>query len=180
MIFFNKYKELINKESLIQILDSTIPNDFGFKCNGESLKLDKMKKILLSILIYIICFNLTNLYSQTKRSDKLIISSKCAVIYMPDSLKTEKLLKRDGDGFFTASNDVMFYTSLSRDFLEKHKIKVFDTMSRIIEFYKNGKIIKRVDLSGIEKVWGIILFNGSNIVEADMTDIETDFNKYMK
>jgi hypothetical protein len=99
---------------------------------------------------------------------------------MPDSLKIEKLLKRDGDGFYTASNDVMFYTSQSREFLEKHKIKVVETELRLIEFYKDGKIIKQLDLSSMDKVWGVILFNGSDIVEADMTDIEPEYNKYMK
>jgi len=135
-------------------------------------------------MICLINFQLTNLYSQTKsgekKIDKLVVSSECAVIYMPDSFKIEKLIKRDGDGFYTASNDVMFYTSQSREFLEKHKIKIFETDLKLIEFYKEGKIIKRFDLSDMDKVWGIILFNGSDVVEADMTDIEPEFNKYMK
>ena len=119
--------------------------------------------------------------SNTKKSNELIIDNKCAVIYNPDTVKIELLKTAGEDGFYTAADDAMTYVSQSRDFLVKHNIKVVETDLRFVDFYANGKVIKRFDLSGKDKVWGIILFNGKDEpVESDLTNIEPDYEKIMK
>ncbi len=113
--------------------------------------------------------------------NELIIQNKCAVIYNPDSLKIEIMKKSGEENFYTAADDAMYYISQTRAFLEKHYVEVIETDSHVVDFYINGKSITRFDLSGRDKVWGIILFNGTDKpIDSDLTNIEPDYERIMK
>jgi len=148
-----------------------------------------MKGLNLLIVFFTIgCNSQSTMKTETSDLNKynidtniLIVKSKCAVIYNPDTLKIKELKKSDSNGFYISTNDVMFYISQIHDFLVKKQINVIETKCRYIDFYKDKKIFKQFDLSGIDKTWGLILYNGiDKPIESDLTNFELDFNKIMK
>jgi len=117
----------------------------------------------------------------SKDKKELIVQERCAVIYSPDSKKIDLLKQESEEAFYTAADDAMNYISKTREFLEKQQVKILETKASNLNFYINGKSFKRFRLSGRNKTWGVILFNGvDKAIESDLTNIEPDFEKVLK
>lgn len=111
----------------------------------------------------------------------LVVKSKCAIIFAPDSDKINKNKISNEEAFYTAADDAMFYISQARDFLQTKDIKIVQTDSRIVNFYFNNQMIAHIDLNKQPNLWGTILFNGTDSPAiGNLIDIEPDFNKVMK
>jgi hypothetical protein len=111
----------------------------------------------------------------------LVIKSRCAIIFGPDSDKIKKNKIENTEAFFIAADDAMFYISQARDFLQTKDIKIVQTDSRIMNFYFNNQMIAHIDLNKQPNLWGTLLFNGTEAPTiGDLIDIEPDFNKVMK
>jgi hypothetical protein len=138
-----------------------------------------MKSTFFALLILLVgCNSNGKDTSQNNNLHPLVIQERCAIIYWADSLKILDLKKKDENGFYVAADDAMFYISKARTFLDSNNVKVIETDSRIIDFYTNDKLLKRVDLNSNDKYWGVILFNGSNVpLEVGLTNIESEFEK---
>jgi hypothetical protein len=111
----------------------------------------------------------------------LVIKSRCAIIFGPDSDKIKKNKIANEEAFYTAADDAMFYTSQAQEFLKTKDIRIVQTDSRIMNFYFNNQMIAHIDLNKQPNLWGTILFNGTDSPAiGNLIDIESDFNKVMK
>lgn len=122
---------------------------------------------------------MTTHHAQTAGAD--VISFPCAVILFPDSLKIEKL-KAEGseEDFYTAADDWQYYIFTASHYLDSVK-------ARIVRRSSTGKVKFRAidgttfsfDADSVS--WGMLLFNGrTKPVDADITDIDVDYRRYMK
>ena len=110
----------------------------------------------------------------------LVVKSRCAIIFEPDSTKIRINKTDNEEAFYTAADDAMFYISKARDFLKTKDIKIVQTDSRIINLYSNNQMIAHIDLNKQLNLWGTILFNGSDSPTiGNLIEIESDYNKVM-
>jgi hypothetical protein len=117
--------------------------------------------------------------SKTKKIS--VLTGRCAVLVRPDNRKIA-LLKSEGaaDDYAASVNDNEYYMGISSAFLDSVKLKQITRPAHGIVTFKSwsGQYFK-VSLSPF--YWGIILFNGrTKPVEADVTDIVTSYQAYMK
>ena len=146
-----------------------------------------MRPIIILIMTFLIgCNSQSNLKNKSFDSSKiishsLIVKNKCAVIYKPNDLKIKTYIKKDSNGFYNSSNDAVYYISQTREFLKQNNTKIIEIDLNYIDFYKDNNLLKHFDLSGDNKSWGIILYNGiDEPIESDLSYNEEDFNKVMK
>ncbi len=110
-----------------------------------------------------------------------VISFPCAVILEPDSLKVKKLkAENPGDNFYTAADDWLYYIATSQHYLDSLKVRTIHRTSK-------GKLLFRAtngtnySFNTDSVYWGVVLFNGkTKPVNADVTNIDVDYNRYMK
>lgn len=137
--------------------------------------------LLLLLVLFFGCASSLRNQKRSGSSKSLIVTERCAVIYWPSPAKIRKAKRKGKEDFYTASDDVLFYLANSREFLEKHRIKIIETEAEQIEFYDVERRIEKMDLSSEDRMWGILLFNGTNRpIESDILDVEPDFREYMK
>lgn len=123
----------------------------------------------------------TSSQNSINNNDTLIVTEKCAVMYWPDSLQTEKLKKQLGeDTFHIGADDCAAGLNDASMFLEKQKLKIFNTSQKFILFksFNSTIIIQRDTLSQ----WcGVFLFQPSQQPKSiDYYNIEEEFKNYFK
>ncbi len=118
--------------------------------------------------------------NSTRSETEDFISTSCAIIISPTDQKIDSMKKADGDDFYTVADDNLFYLATARQYLDSTKTKTIQKEAKgSVKFkLKNGEIIDK-NLS--EYYWKILLFNGqAKPIEADITDFNSVFDRYMK
>ncbi len=101
----------------------------------------------------------------------LTITTPCAVLYSPDDAWIERHKNSDSTGFYAVADDMMYYVSQTREYLDKRKIKTIDTQASTLRFMLANGSVKIFDLRNSTYGWGLILFNGRNTPkEADLVE----------
>jgi hypothetical protein len=109
------------------------------------------------------------------------ISTPCAIFYSPDSIQLEKLKKDNGEeAFYTIADDYQNYMADARIFLEGKGLKILEPTRGKINFLSKNSNKTTLNLSDIQYNWEIWLFDGNTLHKADVTDIENEYDKYMK
>jgi len=115
------------------------------------------------------------------KNKDLNIDFPCAVLVSPDDRNIEKLKKTNSaDDYDIIVDDNVNYMNESGIFLDSVKIKQIQRESHGMLYFKgtNG-ITFAMNLDTLN--WAIILFNGKDKpVNADMTDINDEYAKYMQ
>jgi len=117
--------------------------------------------------------------------DTLIIDSKSAVFYIPDSLQKEKIkLVNEKPVFAMIEHDCFYQMQNAKAVLTKYwpHIKIFETSrSRYILFVKADKSKVCIDLDNKNDICGIFLFDRKKDPElVDMPNIDTALGFYFK
>lgn len=118
-------------------------------------------------------------YSTRLETEDFIWTS-CAIIISPTDQKIDSMKRVDGEDFYTVADDNLYYIATARQYLDSTKTKTIQKKAKGSVRFKlrNGEIIDK-NLS--EFNWEILLFNGQEKpIEADITDFNTVFNRYMK
>ena len=143
---------------------------------------------LIAITITLTSCNRLEKKTITKTKPKLtqprnsnFIEGPCAVIIRPDGEKIELLKKKSSeDEYATVVDDNEYYLGTSIEFLDSVKLKRIEKSSTGVLTFKSS-LGQTFNLPLDSLYWGIILFNGrSKPIEADVTDINTDYHSYMK
>lgn len=116
-------------------------------------------------------------------TDTLIINTKSATFYTPDSLQVAKRMKEVGEENFRAgADDYMYYMHVSIDYLEKHGIPVISAKhKKYISFNMPGQPASIVKLDTLKDLWGIYLFNPGQAPHfTDILAIEDEYKAYFK
>ncbi|MFD1257214.1 hypothetical protein ACFQ3S_10430 [Mucilaginibacter terrae] len=115
--------------------------------------------------------------------DTLMINSKSAVIYQPDSLTIERLkIKMGEEAFYTVADDHNFYIATSIEQLEKIKLPILNSKGK--KFIQFTAVDKKPFLMRIDTIKGlgnIYLFEpGKQPYKADITSMDTEAKAYYK
>ena len=94
-------------------------------------------------------------------SDTLIIKSKCAVFYSPDSLFTIQLKKELGeDEFFQAESDYSNFLTKAANYINTVNLKIIDAKGKnTLRFIYSDKSERIVETENFSDPWGIIFFD---------------------
>jgi hypothetical protein len=125
--------------------------------------------------------NVEQVLEKDKLYDQEIYSDPCVILIEPSEQKIDSLKKSNSEQDYAALvDDNVYYMSKSRDYLQSKNVKIIDRKAiGKVRFKKADGTIIGMDISKF--YWGIILFNGhSNPIEANMTGIEADYNRFMK
>ncbi|WP_147243518.1 hypothetical protein [Chitinophaga flava] len=117
----------------------------------------------------------------TTASNTLQITEPCAVFYSPDSIKLEKIKKENGEeAFYTITDDNLNYFADSNIFLESKGVKTVTAQKGKISFTSKDGKTTTINLNDEKYTWEVFLFNGKTVTNADISDIENEYEKYMK
>ncbi len=122
-----------------------------------------------------------NFDDEESKADTLVIDSRSAVFFQPDSLAIEKKFKELGDDFLVGMDDYLYYMHLSREHLEKKGVPIVDTKGySYLKFLMADGSSQVVDLRKQEDLWGVYLFDPKTRPHyADILIIEEDYEKYL-
>lgn len=117
-------------------------------------------------------------------TDTLVVTTRCAVDYWASEEKIEQL-KRESkteEEFYVAADDVGWYMSASKTYLDSIKFPVVSTKGyRYIHFKKLDGASVYIDTDTIHGIANIYLFDVSkNPVDADITYIQEAFKEYFE
>src|SRR5471030_2376653 len=88
-----------------------------------------------------------------------LITTPCAVLISPTSYQIDTMKKRQGEDFYTAADDYVYYMSQSGSYLDSIKEKqVIKSAKGVLAFKTNTGEIFRLKLDTL--YWSILLFNG--------------------
>jgi hypothetical protein len=110
-----------------------------------------------------------------------VLEGRCAVIVRPDNKKIELMKKQNSeDEYSTVVSDSEYYIGSSIAFLNSTKVRQIEKPAHgVLTFKSSTGHYFKVSLAPL--YWGIILFNGSTKpIEADVTDIASEYRAYMK
>ncbi|WP_144695860.1 hypothetical protein [Chitinophaga vietnamensis] len=111
----------------------------------------------------------------------LKITRRCAVFYAPDEHKLAKLKKENGEeAFYTIADDNQHYLSDSRQFLADKGIEIVDATNGALSFRPTGGKPQQLNLDEEQYNWGVLIFDGKSVHKADITNIEGEYEKYLK
>lgn len=116
-------------------------------------------------------------------NDILVIDSKVAVFYSPDSLQIEKRKKEIGEEkFYIGVDDYLNSVFESREFLKDTKLPIIDAKGKkYIKFTRNDKLQTIIKLDTLTEPWGVYFFDPSkNAMQADMLRINEEYANYFK
>ena len=116
-------------------------------------------------------------------SDTLMIDTKAAVFFQPDSLQMKKRMKEVGERDFRAgADDYIYYINISAKYLEKQGLIVMDAKGKkYLKFVKSDKKEQVVRLDTLNDLWGMYLFEPQKKPHyADIIEIENDYKNYFK
>ena len=120
---------------------------------------------------------------QQRQSDTLVITSKTAVFYEPDSIQIAKRKKEIGEeNFRIGFDDYAFSVNSSIEFLEKEKLPVVDAKDKkYLKFIKANRTSRIIKIDSLADLWGIYLFDPSKEpYSADMTIMDEEFEQYFR
>ncbi len=122
---------------------------------------------------------------QVVQTPKVVqIKKPSFIFFIPDKSTIDSLKRAQGeDGFETVIEDNSYQDSEAKIFLEKQKtMREQDAgITDNLEFFKSNGTIVRINLKKLNKIWGIVLFDGKNDpVITTSTNVETDYKKYFK
>lgn len=118
-------------------------------------------------------------------SDTLLVDQRCAVFYIADSAQTAKRIKMgkmDTVGGDDYGDDNAYYLGQTAEFLDKHKVKILSVDDKkYILFKSQGNVSSVVRTDTLEELVAVFLFDPSKgFINADIVNIEGDFNKFLK
>jgi len=140
-----------------------------------------LKPILLVLAAALIIASCDTPAKSAEQKETLVIKSKCAVVYSPDSLQIQKHMVEMGEeNFRIGADDFLYYMSQSTEYLEKQGIKVIDSKSnKYLNFVLSDKSSKLIKLDTVPELWGIYLFDPSRQPHhADLTVIDQEVDSY--
>jgi len=115
--------------------------------------------------------------------DTLIIDSKAAVFYQPDSLQMAKRMKEVGEENFRAGKDDYLYSmNTSAEYLERQGVPIVDAKGRkFLKFMMVHKKSQLIKLDTLKELWGLYLFTPQKKpYSADLNAIEDDYKRYFR
>ncbi len=114
--------------------------------------------------------------------DTLLITSKAAVFFQPDSLTIAgRLTGKDSEDFRMGMDDYLFSLNESLEFLKEQKLSVIDAFHSKYILFKGNDNSFVVKIDSLPELWGLYLFEpGKQPLYADITDIETEYGRYFK
>lgn len=121
--------------------------------------------------------------SSPLNADTLIVTSKAAVFYQPDSVQIERRMKEVGEEEFRMGmDDYLFYMNESWTYLKQQGIPVVEARSKKwIKFISANNKIQLVRLDTVPELWGVYLFDpAKSPYPADMTNMEEAYRSYYK
>lgn len=125
----------------------------------------------------------TTTNAATASADTLTISTRCAVMFEPDSLQIEKRMQEAGEENFRAgADDYLYYMNLSAEYLEKQGLPVTDAKSsKYLRFVLADKSIKLIKTDTLPGLWGFYLFDPTMQPHyADILAMEDEYQAYYK
>jgi len=113
-------------------------------------------------------------------SDTLIVKTKSAVVYSPDSLRLEKEIKKAGrENFQIGYDDYAYYINEASTFLQGKGIRVDTTTKKWIAFQSTNGTHRLIKTDTPEGLFGIFLFDGiSEPGNMDIIQAELEYNIY--
>ncbi len=117
--------------------------------------------------------------------DTVIIQSRCAVFYRPDSVQLEKIKTVNEKMVFESlMHDCFYQMRNARLVIERYKPKIHIvevTNARWLIFARKDHRRKTIDLDSINDICGIYLFDSDREPEQiDMMNIDTELGFYFK
>jgi hypothetical protein len=93
-------------------------------------------------------------------SDTLVISSKTAVAYEPDTTRIKQAKARDGEeNFYVGADDYIFYINESSEYLQKKGLPVLNVRDKnYLKFISSDKSVTLVKLDTLSGLWGMYFF----------------------
>ena len=143
-----------------------------------------MKPLLIFTILFILfsACNHNDLIKNTSTStDTLIIKSKCAVYYSPDSIFTEKLKIELGETEYKqAADDYRHFIDKATNYLKLAHIKIIDAKGKkILKLLFKDKSQQLIELESLADPWGIIFFDEKrNPKPIDISLIEWEYTNY--
>lgn len=115
-------------------------------------------------------------------SDTLVVNTRCAVFYEPDSLQLEKIKAAISDQLFKGSMHEYFYQIRNaHSFLKQHwpQVKIIEARKvRYIQFLRSDKKPVVIDIDQYDP-YGMFVFDKRKAPQLiDMTNIETQVPDY--
>jgi len=113
--------------------------------------------------------------------DSNLFSQPIAVVVIPNIRLIKKIRKQNSEeDYNTIVDDNSYYLSLCNQYLDSVRVhKVVRESKGRVKFKTNGGKIYTIKLDAM--FFGVLLFNGTNMpVSADMTDIATEYERYMQ
>jgi hypothetical protein len=114
-------------------------------------------------------------------SDTLLVASTCAVITQADTAVINNQKRRFGDDFYVGSDDDVYYSSISEEFLKGKNIKVIYPNDKVkyLKFIKSNGSSNVLKLDTLPGIFNLYLFKPSaNAHHADITAIEDEYKRY--
>ena len=116
-------------------------------------------------------------------NDTIVINSKSAVFYSPDSLQMKKIREVNEDAIYaTITHDCYYQMQNARLVIKKYwpRIKIIESSrARYLMFVKANKSKMYIDLNNKNDICGIFLFDGQkDPVLVDMPNIDTALGFY--
>jgi hypothetical protein len=115
-----------------------------------------------------------------QESDTLIVTSRSAIFYSPDSIQIEKRKKEIGEHeFYIGADDYAYYSNESWNYLEKMKLPLVMAINKnYLKFISPGKTtLIRIDT--LPELWGVYLFDPKkHPYQADIMDMEEEYKNY--
>lgn len=116
-------------------------------------------------------------------TDTLIVTSKAAVFYQPNSVQIEKRMKEVGEeDFRMGMDDYLFYMNESWTYLKQQGMPVVDVKDKkFIKFISANNTIRLVQLDTVPELWGVYFFDPARSPHhADMTNVDEEYKAYYK
>lgn len=115
-------------------------------------------------------------------TDTLIVTSRAAVFYQPDSLQIEARMKEAGEEDFRAGmDDYLYYLNESWQYLESRGLPVLDAKNRTFIKFVGTDSNQLVRLDTVPELWGVYLFDpAKRYYKADMTVVDEEYKAYFK
>lgn len=122
-----------------------------------------------------------NASASSTDSNVLIINTKTAVFYEPDSIQIEKRKSQGNEeDFYAGADDYLWYMNESFNYLDSVQLPITNVREkRILKFVNVDGESTIINLDTLSDLWGVYFFDGQKSpMEADILDIGSDYNKY--
>jgi hypothetical protein len=116
-------------------------------------------------------------------SDTLIISSKTAVVYEPDTIRIQQAKASGGEeNFYIGADDYAFYINESANYLMGKGVTVINSKEKkFLKFISSTEPAELIKLDTLSELWGIYLFDPHKKPRLiDITSIEEEYRNYYR